>query len=96
MRGVVDQFVRWYIGGLFRPRTDDADWCKHIFREHSTVADKHANQLMDNGDSGGAVGNTWYVFQSADLGSTLAHWAWTLTQQWHFVGFHHVDGELVA
>ena len=37
-----------------------------------------------------------HVFQSTDLGSTLPHWAWTLTQQWHFVGFHHVYGELVA
>ena len=50
--GVVDQFVRWYIGGVFWPRTDKADWCKRIFREHNTVADMHANWLMDNGDSG--------------------------------------------
>ena len=23
VRGVVDQFVRWYLGGTFRPRTDE-------------------------------------------------------------------------
>ena len=32
-RGVVDQFVRWYTGGVFRPRTNESDWCRHIFRE---------------------------------------------------------------
>ena len=30
VRGVVDQFVRWYLGGIFRPRVDETDWCKHI------------------------------------------------------------------
>ena len=29
------------MGGVFRPRTDEADW--HIFREHNTVPDMHAN-----------------------------------------------------
>ena len=27
VRGVVDQFVRWFLGGTFRPRTDENDWC---------------------------------------------------------------------
>ena len=49
---VVDQVVRWYLGGTFRPRTDETDWCRHIFREYSKAADTHANWLMDNGDSG--------------------------------------------
>ena len=49
---VVDQFVRWFLGGTFRPRTDDNDWCRHIFRESNKAADTHANWLMDNGDSG--------------------------------------------
>ena len=31
VRGVVDQLVRWYLGGTFRPRTDDTDWCRDIF-----------------------------------------------------------------
>ena len=29
VRGVVDQFVRWFLGGTFRPRIDENDWCKH-------------------------------------------------------------------
>ena len=33
VRGVVDQFVRWFLGGTFPPRTDENDWCRHIFRE---------------------------------------------------------------
>ena len=28
----VDQFVRWYLSGTFRQRTDEADWCRHIYR----------------------------------------------------------------
>ena len=52
VRGVVDQFVRWFLGGTFRPRTDESDWCRHIFRESNKAADTHANWLMDNGDSG--------------------------------------------
>ena len=52
VRGVVDQFVRWFLGGTFRPRTDENDWCTHIFRESNKAADTHANWLMDNGDSG--------------------------------------------
>ena len=31
VRGVVDQFVLWFLGGSFRPRTDENDWCRHIF-----------------------------------------------------------------
>ena len=45
VRGVVDQFVRWFLGGTFRPRTDESDWCRHIFRESSKAADTHANWL---------------------------------------------------
>ena len=40
---VVDQFVRWFLGGTFRPRTDENDWCRHIFRESHKAADTHAN-----------------------------------------------------
>ena len=43
VRGVVDQFVRWLLGGTFRPRTDENDWCMHIFRESNKAADAHAN-----------------------------------------------------
>ena len=32
VRGVVDQFVPWFLGGTFRPRTDENDGCRHIFR----------------------------------------------------------------
>ena len=39
VRGVVDQFVRWFLGGTFRPRTDEHDWCRHIFREPNKAAD---------------------------------------------------------
>ena len=52
VRGVVDQFVRWFLGGTFRPRTDENDWCGHIFRESNKAADAQANRSMDNGDSG--------------------------------------------
>ena len=52
VRGVVDQFVRWLLGGTFRPRTDENDWCRQIFGESNKAADTHANWLMDNGDSG--------------------------------------------
>ena len=52
VRGVVDQFVWWYLGGTFRPRTDETDWCRHIFRESNKAADTHANWLMDSDDSG--------------------------------------------
>ena len=52
VRGVVDQFVWWFLSGTFRPRTDENDWCRHIFRESNKAADTHANWLMDNGDSG--------------------------------------------
>ena len=52
VRGVVGQFVRWFLGGTFRPRTDENDCCRHIFCESHKAADTHANWLMDNGDSG--------------------------------------------
>ena len=92
VRGVVDQFVRWYVGGVFRPRTDEADWCRHVFREHNTVANMHANWLMDNGDSG--AGAQWETpgiceksqkarhvvlsFDGARRGSGLGAAAWVL------------------
>ena len=28
VRGVVHHFVRWFLGGTFRPRTDENDWCR--------------------------------------------------------------------
>ena len=46
VRGVVDQFVRWFLGGTFRPRIDENDWCRHIFRESNKAADTHDNWLM--------------------------------------------------
>ena len=52
MRGVVDTFVRWYLDGTFGPRTDETDWCRHIFRESNKAADTRAKWLMDNDDSG--------------------------------------------
>ena len=52
VRGVVDQFVRWFLGGTFPPRTDESDWCRHIFRQSNKAADTQANWLMDNGDAG--------------------------------------------
>ena len=47
-----DEFVRWFLGGTFRPRTDENDWCRQFLRESNKAADTHANWLMDNGDSG--------------------------------------------
>ena len=44
--------MRWFLGGTFWPRTDESDWCRHIFRESNNAADTHASWLMDNGDSG--------------------------------------------
>ena len=46
VRGVVDQLVRWYLGGTFWPRTDETDWCRHIFREHNKSSE-YACQLVD-------------------------------------------------
>ena len=57
VRGVVDQLVRWYLGGTSRPRIDESDWCRHIFRDSNKASEKHANWLMDNGDSG--LGAQW-------------------------------------
>ena len=44
--------MRWYLDGTIRPRTDETDWCRHIFGESNKAADTHANWLMDNDDSG--------------------------------------------
>ena len=44
--------MRWFLGGTFRPRNDENDWCRHIFRESNKAADTHAIWLMDTGDSG--------------------------------------------
>ena len=92
VRGVVDQFVRWFLGGTFRPRTDENDWCRQIFRESNKAADTHANWLMDNGDSG--PGAQWMAsdlhdkiqksrhivlsFDGARRGSGLGAAAWIL------------------
>ena len=66
VRGVVDQLVRWYLCGTFRPRTDETDWCRHICRESNKAADTHSNWLMDNGDSG--LGAQW---EARDLHDNL-------------------------
>ena len=92
VRGVVDQFVRWFLGGTFQPRTDENDWCRHIFRESNKTADTHANWLMDTGDSG--PGAQWMApdlhdkmqksrhivlsFDGARRGSGLGAAAWIL------------------
>ena len=52
VRGVVDQFVRWFLSGTFQPRNDEGSWCRHIFRESNKVDDTLANWPMDNGDPG--------------------------------------------
>ena len=52
VRGAVDQFVRWFLGGASWPRTDEKYWCRHIFRKSNKAPDTHANWLMDNGGSG--------------------------------------------
>ena len=57
VRDVIDQFVRWYLCGTFRPRNDEGCWCRHVFRESNKAADTHTNWLMDNGDSG--LGAQW-------------------------------------
>ena len=64
VRGVVDQFVRWFLGGTFRPRTGENHWCMHVFRESNKAADTHANWLMDNGDSG--PGAQWVALDLHD------------------------------
>ena len=64
VRGVVDQFVRWFLGGTFPPRIDENDWCRHIFRESNKAADTHADWWMDNGDSG--LGTQWMVLDLHD------------------------------
>ena len=57
VRGVVDLFVRWFLGGTYRPRTNKNHWCRHIFCEINKAADTHVTWLMDNGDSG--LGAQW-------------------------------------
>ena len=52
MRDVRDQLVRWYLEGTFQSRTDEADWCRHIFRESNKAANTHVYWLMDNDDYG--------------------------------------------
>ena len=39
VRGVVNQLVRWFLGGTFLTRTDENDWYRHIFREPNKAAD---------------------------------------------------------
>ena len=68
VRGVVGQFVRWYLDGTFRPRTDETDWCGHIFRESNKAADTHANWLMVNDDSG--LGAKWAAPDHEKLNKT--------------------------
>ena len=71
VRSVVDQFVRWFLGGTFRPGTDENDFCRHIFRESKKVADTHANWLMENGDSG--PGAQWMAPDLHDKMQTSRH-----------------------
>ena len=52
VRGCGRSICAVFLGGTFRPRTDENDWCRHIFRESNKAADTHANWLIDNGDSG--------------------------------------------
>ena len=39
------------VPGTFRPRTEEADWCRHMFRERNKAADTHADWLIDQGDT---------------------------------------------
>ena len=57
VREIVDQFVRWYMGGIWVVVHSDRELTRptggrHIYREHNLAADTHADWLMDNGDSG--------------------------------------------
>ena len=36
---IVYQFVRWYLNGTLRQRTDEAGCCRHIHWEHNLAAD---------------------------------------------------------
>ena len=105
VRGVVDQFVRWFLGGTFRPRTGESDWCRHIFRESNKAADTHANSMMDNGDSG--PGAQWEApdlhdkmqksrhillsFDGARRGSGLGAAAWILWLRDEYGSFEKVS-----
>ena len=91
VRGVVDQFVRWFLGGIFRPRTDENDWCRHLSRVKQSCGHT-AYWLMDNGESG--LGAQWTAsdlhdkiqksrhivlsFDGARRGSGLGAAAWIL------------------
>ena len=74
VRGVVGQFALWFLGGTFRPRTDENDWCRHIFRESNKAAATHANWLMDNGDSG--PGAQWTASELHDKIQKKEKWIW--------------------
>ena len=92
VRDVIDQFVRWYLGGTFRPRKDEGCLCRHVFRESNKAADTHANWLMDNGDSGyraqwkrrdyqdklGAAKHVIFSFDGARRGNGVGAAAWIL------------------
>ena len=88
VRGVVDQFVRWFLGGTFRPRTDENDRCRHIFRESNKVADTHADWLMDNGDSG--PGAQWMAPDLHDKMQKSRHivlsFRWDQKEEWTWCG----------
>ena len=92
VRGVVNQFVPWYLSGTFRSRNDEGSWCRHLFRESNKVAETHAVWLMDNGDSGhgaqwkrrdhqeklGASKHIVLSFDGARRGTGLGAAAWIL------------------
>ena len=98
-------FVRWFLGGTFRPRTDESDCCRHIFRESIKAADTHANWLMDSGDSG--PGAQWegsdlhdkckqsrhivLSFDGARRGSGLGAAAWILWLRDEYGSFEKVS-----
>ena len=92
VRAVVDQLVRWYLNGTFRPRNDETAGAGIFFRESNKAADTHANWLMDNGGTGPVA--QWRVqdllaklrttrhiiltFDGAGRGSGLGAAAWIL------------------
>ena len=66
VREIVDQFVRWYLGGTFPPRPEEANWCRHNIHEHNKGTDTHAKWLIDHGDT--ARGE---LFETCDLRGRL-------------------------
>ena len=49
VRGVVDQLVRWFLGGTFRPRTDENDWLvleRNVCRLISTIKCKKSRHVV--------------------------------------------------